>query len=208
MTADNSQSFKYKATLVGKTANVVNNTNSSVRNTRVVVSLSHLSNFWRTLEMPVINSKIHLELIWIEDCILSKFKITNAKLHVYTLSTKDNVNLTKELNIGPVYWNNYNSIPAKVVNQGTNIYELLSTSFQGVKRLFVIVYAIAANAANNKAGIKHNKKYFLPRQKIENYDVLIDGKKIYDQPINDLIKQYDEVRKRSTEQGADYTAGC
>ena len=63
---------------------------------------------------------------------------------------------------------------------------------------------------NNKttdgtAGIKSNKKYFLPREKNENYNVLIDGKKFYDQPINDIKKQYDEVRKVSTGYGNDYT---
>ena len=67
----------------------------------------------------------------------------DAKLHVpiITLSTKDNVNLNKQLDDGvkrSVYWNSYQIIPAKVLNQGTNIYELLSASFQGVKRLFVL----------------------------------------------------------------------
>ena len=51
-------------------------------------------------------------------------------------------------------------------------------------------------------------KYFLPRVKIENYNIKIDGKNFYDQPINDLIKQYDEIRKISTGQGDDYTTGC
>ena len=37
---------------------------------------------------------------------------------------------------------------------------------------------------------------------------MIDGKKFYDQPINDFIKQYDEVRKVSAGQGDDYTTGC
>ena len=37
---------------------------------------------------------------------------------------------------------------------------------------------------------------------------MIDGRNFYDQPINDLIKQYDEVRKVSTGQDDDYTTGC
>ena len=57
-------------------------------------------------------------------------------------------------------------------------------------------------------GIKDNRKYFLPRGKIKNYNVLIDGRNFYDQPINDLIKQYDEIRKVSTGYGDDYTTGC
>ena len=147
-----------------------------------------------------------LLIIQIEDYILSsagdfaKIKIMNAKLHVHivTLSTKDNVNLTKQLSDGFkkfVYWNSYQTISAKVLNQGANIYELLSASFQGVKRLFVLAYFIAANDANNEAGIKDNRMYFLPIGEINNYNVLIDGKNFYDQPINDLIKQYDKVRK-------------
>ena len=51
------------------------------------------------------------------------------------------------------------------------------------------------------------KKYFLPRVKIENYDNEIDGRNFYDQAINDLIKQYDEIRKISTGQSDDYTIG-
>ena len=47
-------------------------------------------------------------------------------------------------------------------------------SFQGVKRLFILAYVIAATDANDKAGIKDNKKYFLPRGEIKNYNVLID----------------------------------
>ena len=88
LTHNNSDPFKYKAAFVGKLANTVNDTNSSVKNTKIVVPLKYLSNFWRSLEMPLINSKIHLELNWIEECILSsaegsaKFKITDAKQHV------------------------------------------------------------------------------------------------------------------------------
>ena len=52
------------------------------------------------------------------------------------------------------------------------------------------------------------KRYFFSRIKIENYTTEIDGRHFYDQPINDSIKQYDEVRKLSTGQGDDYTTGC
>ena len=173
--------------------------------------------------MPLINCKVYLELNWIEDCILSsagnsaKFAITDTKLHVpiVTLSTKDSANLAKQLNEGfkrSVYWNSYETKPAKVIEQGKNIYELLNASFQGVKRLFVFAYAIAAPPAGGKsddtAGIKNNRKYFLPRGGIKNYNLLIDGRNFYDQRINDIIKQYDEVRRVSMMYGDDYTTGC
>ena len=48
----------------------------------------------------------------------------------------------------------------------------------------------------------------LPRIKIKNYNIEIDGRNFYDQPTDDIIKQYDEVRKVSTGQGDDYTTGC
>ena len=105
LTIDNSQSLKYKAALVGKTKDAVNDTNSSVKSTKTVVPLKYLSNFWRSLEMPLINCSVHLELNWIEDCILSsagdsaKFKITDATLHVpiVTLSTKDKSKFNKTI---------------------------------------------------------------------------------------------------------------
>ena len=52
------------------------------------------------------------------------------------------------------------------------------------------------------------RRYFLPRMKITNYNIEIDGRNFYDQPINDSIKQYDEVKKISTGKGDDYTTGC
>ena len=72
-----------------------------------------------------------------------------------TLSTRDNVNLTKQLRNGfkrSVYWNSYQTIPAKVIDNDTNIYELLRASFQGVKRLFALAYDATDG---NKAVIKN-----------------------------------------------------
>ena len=78
LTINNSQLFKYKVALVGKTADATNNTNTSVKK-KIVVPLKYLSNFWRLSEMPLINCKIHLELIWIEDCNLSLETMQNLK---------------------------------------------------------------------------------------------------------------------------------
>ena len=81
--------------------------------------------------------------------------------------------MTKQLSDGfkrSLYWNKYQTVPAKVINQGTNIYELLSASFQGVKRLFVLAYFIAAPVAtggntDDTAGIKKQKKVFSPKRR-------------------------------------------
>ena len=150
--------------------------------------------------MPLIICKVYLELNWVENCILSsagdsaKFEIIDAKLHVpiVTLSTKDSANLTKQLSEGfkrSVYWNSYEARPAKVIEEGKNLYALLNASFQGVKRLFVLFYFASAGAnADKEAGMKDNKKYFLKRGEIKNYNALTDGRNFYDQLINDLIK--------------------
>ena len=73
LSINNYQSFKYRAVLVEKTANAANR-NSSVKDAKIVVPLKCLSNFWRSLEMPLINFKLHLELNWIEDYILSSLQ--------------------------------------------------------------------------------------------------------------------------------------
>ena len=84
--------------------------------------------------------------------------------------------------------------------------ELLDLSYQRVKRLFVLAYD--NTEGNDQVSVYSFKTYFLPRVKIENYNIKIDGRNFYDQPINDSIKQYDEIRKISTGQGDDYTTGC
>ena len=104
LTIVNCEFFEYKAALVGKTKKFADQ-NSSVKDTKIVVPLKYLSNLWRSLEMPLINCKVHLELNWIEGYILSsagdstKFEITDAKSHVplVTLSTIDSTSLTKQL---------------------------------------------------------------------------------------------------------------
>ena len=154
--------------------------------------------------MPLVNCKVYLELNWLEDRILSsdgntaKLSIRDTELYVpiVTLSTKDGTNLAKQLNDGferSVYWNSYETKPAKVIKQGKNLNELFNASFQGVKRLFALAYVIAAG--DQEAGMKDNKKYFLPRGGSKNYNVLIDGRNFYDQLINDLKNSMMESEK-------------
>ena len=71
-------------------------------------------------------------------------------------------------------------------NAQKHIRELLDSSSQGDKRLFVLAYDNTAD--NNQVSVDFSKKYFLPRVKIENYNIEIDGRSFYDQPINDSIK--------------------
>ena len=105
VTTANSSSFKYKSSLI-----------ENKKGATIAVPVKYLSNFFRSLEMLLINCKIHLELNRTKDCVMSNFdgatafQITSTKLYVpiVTLSTKDDVNLTKQLNEGfkrSVYWN-------------------------------------------------------------------------------------------------------
>ena len=72
--------------------------------------------------------------------------------------------------------------------------------------MFVLAYDNAVG--NNQVSVDSFKKYFLPRVKIDNYNIKIDGRNFYDQLVNDSIKQYDEIRKISAVKGEDYTTGC
>ena len=102
---DNTPSFKYKANIIGNTEN-----NGIKNGVKIAVPLKYLSNFWRSLEMLLINCKVELSLSWIENCVLSTaanankatFKITDAKLYVpiVTLSAEDNAKLSNLLGEG------------------------------------------------------------------------------------------------------------
>ena len=91
-------------------------------------------------------------------------------------------------------------------NEEGLIRELLDSSYERVKRLFVLAYD--NTSGDNQASIDSFKKILSPDSKTENYNIEIDGRNFYKQPINDSVKQYDEVRKISTGQGDDYRTGC
>ena len=163
--------------------------------------------------MPLINCKIEFLLKWYEECILfnagtaATFTITDAKLYmaIVTLKIEDNTKLSKLLNEGfkrSIYWNKYKAIFKNYNNE--YIRERIDASFQGVNKLFVLPYASGNNITNESS----YGRYFLPRFRITNHNIEIDGRNFYDQPINDSIKQYDEIRKISTGKGDDYTTGC
>ena len=173
---NNAPSFKYKANLIGNTAN-----NGTKNGAKIAVPLKYLSNFWRSLEMPLINCKVELLLKWTENCVLTtaanankaNFKVTDAKRYVLivTLSIEDNSKLTELLNEGfkrPVYWNEYKVTPIKIVNIATvneekYIRELLDSSCQGVKRLLVLAYD--NTEGNNQFSVDSYKNTFFQELK-------------------------------------------
>ena len=141
----------------------------------------------------------------------STLTITDARLYIsiVTLSAENNAKVSKLLSERfkrSVYWNKYKIIPNKTYHENDHIRELLDSNYQGVKRLFVLAYR--DRGGTNRVTADSYRRYFLLRVKIENCNIEIDGRKFYDQPINDLIKQYDEFRKVSTGQRDDYTTGC
>ena len=126
--------------------------NGVFKNVKISIPLKYLSSFWRSLEIPLINCKIHLELNWSNDCVMStiantKFKITNTKLYVapiVTLSSKDNAKLVKLLEDGfnrHVYCNEYQTkIETRNLDSNNLTRFSLDASFQRVRRLFVLVF--------------------------------------------------------------------
>ena len=99
---NNSSSFKYKFSFITDRNGV-----------KIAALLKYLSNFRRSLEMPLINCKVELSLKWYESCILSSAgtaAISDTKLYVpiVTLKTEGNAKLSKLLNEGfksSIYWN-------------------------------------------------------------------------------------------------------
>ena len=85
------------------------------------------------------------------------------------------------------------------------IREFLDSSYQGVKRLFVLAYY--NTEGNSQVSIDFSKKYFLPRIEIKNQNIEIDGRNFYDKSMTQFLK-YDEITKILTGQGDDYMTGC
>ena len=133
----------------------------------------------------------------------TEFNITNTKLSLptVTLSSKDNTKLVKFLEDGfnrPVFWNEHQTkIETRNLAENNLTRFPFDASFEGVRRLFVLVFNNTDGDATQVERNSHGK-YFLPRVNITNYNVLIDGRNFYDQSVNDMIKQYNKIRKIAT----------
>ena len=165
--------FKFKQQITEQTDNC------SPKDVEVMAPLKYLSNYWKTLEIPLTKCEINLQLKWSDKCILvagtaanqkPEFKITDTKLYVpvVTLSTQDNVKLLKQLESGfkrTIIWNKYHS---KTANQAQNRHLdfLNDPSFQKVNRLFVLSF-------KDENGPESYKQYHLPTVKIKDYNVML-----------------------------------
>ena len=211
LTTKTSSSFKYKFKLLG---NPVLDGNIAKRSVKDVVPLKYLSNFFRSLEMPLINCKIKLNLTWKKECVSTDagdavFIISDTKMYVsvVTLSKEDNKDFIEQQNKSfqrSIYWNKYKT---KEINENAdaNVFKYinLDPSFQGVNRLFVMAY----NRANGQPTRNGQQKYYLPRIDLEKYNVIIDGRNFYDNPIESDIEKYRELKKVMIGKGEDYTTG-
>ena len=177
----------------------------------ITVSLKYLSNFWRTLEMPLINCEVSLILTWSSTCVITnstgagRFAITDTKLYVpvVTLSTQDNSKLLQQLKSGfktVVNWNKCLSKP-ELLAQNPNLNHLVEPSFQEVNRLFALAFE------NDTQRTSHTS-YYLPKVEIKDYNVMINGENFFDQPISDNKVAYENIRKIARGKGDDYTTGC
>ena len=98
-----SESFKSKIKITGKTPAAGN-----TKDVEIIVPLKYLSNFWRTLQMPLIHCEVNLILTWSSTCVITNstsagiFPITDTKLYipVVTLSIQDNAKLLQQLKSG------------------------------------------------------------------------------------------------------------
>ena len=157
--------------------------------------LKYLSNFWRTLEMPLISCEVNLILTWSANCVIvyttfanqnATFTITETRLYVplITLSTQDNAKLLPQLKSGfkrTINWNKYLSKPG-LLAQNPNLNHLVEPSFHRKNIPFVLAF-------ENDTQRTSSKRYNLLDVEIKGYNVMIDGKNFFDQSI-EVIKQH------------------
>ena len=133
------------------------------------------------------------------------FIINDTKLYVpvVTLSKEDNRDFIEQQNKEfqrSIYWNEYKTKEqTEDANANATKYINLDPSFQGVNRLLIMTYNRLATANDNKFNKDSQQIYYLPRNDLNKYNVIIDGRNFYDNPI--------ESKKVIIGKGEDYTTG-
>ena len=203
---EDSESFKSKIKITGKTPN-----NDNEKDVEIMVPVKYLSNFWRTLEMPLTNCEVNLILTWSSTCVITNsngagtFATTDTKLYVpvVTLSRQENTKFLQQLKSGfkrVINLNKYLSKP-ELLARNQNLNYLVEPSFQGVNRLFVLAFE------NDTQRTTHNA-YYLPNVEIKDYNIMINGENFFDQPEKNNKVTYENIRKIAAGQEDDYTTGC
>ena len=176
-----------------------------------MIPLKYLSNFWRTLEMPLINCEVHLVLMWSSTCVITgsngagTFATTDTKLYVpvVTLSTQENTKFLQQLKScfkRVIKWNKYLSKPESF-RRNANLNYLVESSFQGINRLFVLAFEGDTQRTSHSG-------YYLPNVEIKDYNIINNGENFFDQPIKNNKVTYKNIRKIARGQEDDYTTGC
>ena len=194
------------------------------KETELVVLLKHLSNFWKALDMPLINCEINFILTWSENCVITNkayrkdnvemevvrinsptnatFKITDAKLYVpvVTLSTENDKLLLEQLRAEfkrTIKWNKHR---LEMTNRTkcNNLNYLIDPTFTKVYRLFVLSF-------ENENDRTSFSKYYTPNVQIKDFNVLIDGKSFFDMPTKNSEETYEQIIEIG--RNNDYTSG-
>ena len=179
--ANATESFNFKTKITGQT------NDNGIINIEIMVPLKYLSNFWRTLEMPLINCEVELILNWLVNCLIIYTNVnnhvptftiseTNLYVPVYTLSTQDNEKLLPQLKSGfkrKISWNKYLAKP-ELLAQNAILNYLIKPSFQSVNRLFVLAF----EHDNDNDWRTSNKRYYIPYVEIKDYNVMMMEKNI------------------------------
>ena len=208
---------------------VTTHDNLTKNDVKVVAPLKHLSNFWRHLDIPLINCEVELILTWFKNCVLidkstreanyaanpnvyeidnpqnATFKITDVKLFVpvVTLSKEDDIKLLEQLKSRfkrTIKWNKYRS-QMSIQPQNNNLSYLIDPIFTKVSRLFVLSFP-----RNNNADSRYSfSNYYVPKVKINDLNVLIDGKSFFDLSVKKDEEAYEKIIDMSN--NSDYTTG-
>ena len=182
----NSKSFDCKANFM---ENGVTHDNLTKNDVKVVVLLKHLSNFWRHLDIPLINCEVELILTWFKNCVLIdkstrediydtdpnvyeidnpenvKFKITDVKLFVpvVALSKENDIKLLEQLKTGfkrTIKWNKYRS-QMSIQPQNNNLNYLIDPTLTSINRLFALSFP-----RNNNTDSRYSfSNYYVPKVK-------------------------------------------
>ena len=189
------KSFKHKTKIVEKTAQRPQrpgnegNPNREDQppilplNTEVVFPLKHLSNFGRSLDLPLINSEIELNLKRTKNSVLIEednnligvsFIITSTKLYVLviTLSINDNIKFLENIKQGFKRTIPLNKYRSEITKQpkNNNLDYLIDPTFRNINRLFVLSF----KSGNNDPAVNSFHKYYMPLVEIKYFNALID----------------------------------
>ena len=184
-----------------------------LKSLEIVVPLKYLSNFWRNLDMTLINCEVTLTLTWSENCVLTDiktqtaaaaqgdnparekvdaptnatFKITDTKLYVpvVTLSAKDDNNFLERLKSGfkrTINWNKYRS-EMNDQTKTNHLNYLIDPTFTKFNRLFVLSFEEDRTSFS---------EYYVPKVEIIDFNVLIDGKNLFDVSVKNKEEAYEK----------------